>query len=127
MIFYQGWVWIFSGTTHFDGMCSYTNLQYAQQFVVYEFTCDLCDADYVGYTHRHLFQCIDKHKHSAIGKHLCNVHNQTNKDLHDQFIILKKCRGKPDCLIYEVLFIKEKKPKLDSQSDYIKAKQFTCL
>ena len=37
----------------------------------------LCDADYVGYTHRHLFQRVDKHKHSAIGKHLRDVHNQT--------------------------------------------------
>ena len=36
-----------------------------QQCVVYLFSCDLCDADYVGYTARHL-----EHKNSAIGKHL---------------------------------------------------------
>ena len=30
-----------------------------QQCIVYKFKCDLCDADYVGYTRRHLFQRID--------------------------------------------------------------------
>ena len=93
-----------------------------QQCVVYEFKCDLCDADYVGYTRRHLFQRIVEHKHSAIGKHLRDSHNQENKDLTEQFTILKKCRGKFECLIYEMLFIQEKKPKLNTQSDSIKAK-----
>ena len=85
-----------------------------QQCVVYEFRCDLCDADYVGYTRRHLFQRIEEHKHSAIGKHLRDAHNQMNKDLQKQ-----------ECLIYEMLFIKDKKPKLNTQSDSIKAKIFT--
>ena len=96
-----------------------------QQCVVYEFKCDLCDADYVGYTRRHLFQRIVEHKHSAIGKHLRDSHNQENKDLTEQFTILKKCRGKFECLIYEMLFIQEKKPKLNTQSDSIKAKLFS--
>ena len=42
----------------------------SQHCVVYKFSCDLCDTDYVGYTSRHLFQRIAGHKHSAIGKHL---------------------------------------------------------
>ena len=75
-----------------------------QQCVVYEFKCDLCDADYVGYTGRHLFQRIEEHKHSAIGKHLRDAHNQRNKDLQEQFTILRKCRGKLECLIYKMLF-----------------------
>lgn len=95
-----------------------------EQCVVYEYKCDLCDADYVGYTCRHLFQRINEHKHSVIGKHLRDVHNLRNKDLRDQFTILKKCRGKLDCLIYEMLFIKNKKPTLNIQSDSIKAKLF---
>ena len=41
-----------------------------QQCVVYHFKCDLCDADYVGYTCRHLYQRIEEHKGSAIGKHV---------------------------------------------------------
>ena len=39
----------------------------SQQCVVHKFACDLCDADYVGYTTRHLHQRIAKHKYSAIG------------------------------------------------------------
>ena len=51
-----------------------------------------------------LFQRIEEHKHSAIGKHLRDAHNQ-NKDPREQFIVLKKCRGRFECLIYEMLFI----------------------
>ena len=40
------------------------------QCVVYKFQCDLCDADYVGYTARHLHQRINEHKYPAIGRHL---------------------------------------------------------
>ena len=76
-----------------------------QQCVVYKFKCDLCDADYVGYSYRHLFQCIEEHKHYATGKHLRDAHNQRNKDLQEQFTIFKKCRGKFECLIYKMLFM----------------------
>jgi hypothetical protein len=41
-----------------------------KQCVVYLFKCSLCDADYVGYTTRHLHQRIAEHKFLAIGKHL---------------------------------------------------------
>ena len=40
------------------------------------------------------------------------------------WLLLKKCNGKLDCLIYEMLFIKEKKPSLNTQSDSILAKLF---
>ncbi|KAL9956556.1 hypothetical protein ACROYT_G038047 [Oculina patagonica] len=49
-----------------------------QQCVVYNYQCDLCDADYVGYTSRHLHQRIDEHRFSAIGKHLKNDHGLNN-------------------------------------------------
>ncbi|XP_068680541.1 uncharacterized protein [Montipora foliosa] len=93
--------------------------------VVYKFKCDVCDADYVGYACRHLFQRIEEHTHSAIGNHLRDAHNQKNKDLQEQFTILKKCRGKFECLVYEMLFIQEKKPQLNTQSDSINAKLFS--
>ena len=40
-----------------------------QQCVVYGFQCDLCDADYVGYTRGHLHNRVKGHKQqsSAIG------------------------------------------------------------
>ena len=66
----------------------------------------------------------NNHKHSVIGKHLRNVHNLRNKDLRDQFTILKKYRRKLDCLIYEMLFIKNKKPTFNTRSDSIKGKLF---
>ena len=61
-----------------------------QQCVVYNFVCDLCDADYVDYTSRHLHQRIDEHRFSAIGKHLKNDH-QVDRigDLTSNFTILK--------------------------------------
>ena len=49
-----------------------------------------------------------------------------NKDLQEQFTILKKCCGKFECLIYNMLFIQEKKPELNTQSDSIKAKLFSA-
>ena len=46
-----------------------------QQYVVYEFKCDLCDASYIGSTCRHLHQRVEEHKHSVIGKHFLEKHN----------------------------------------------------
>ena len=77
------------------------------QCVVYKFQCDLCDTDYVGYTTRHLHQHIGEHKHSATGRRL-EDHGLSKSDLKDkQFSVLRKCRSKFDCLIFEMLFIKE--------------------
>ena len=39
-----------------------------QQGVVYNYKCDLCDAEYVGFTSQHLHQLLDKHRFCAIGK-----------------------------------------------------------
>ena len=95
-----------------------------QQCVVYHFKCDLCDADYVGYTCRHLYQRIDEHKGSVIGKHVRDQHGGDPSDIPRRFKILRKCQSKFDCLIYEMLFIKELKPTLNTQSDSIRAKLF---
>ena len=39
-----------------------------QKCVLYTLLCDLCGADYDGYTARHLHQRIVEHKNSAFGK-----------------------------------------------------------
>ena len=107
------------------GMCEPKPPMISQQCVVYNYKCDLCDAEYVGYTSRHLHQRIDEHRYSAIGKHLKNDHSlETIGDLTKNFSVLKKCNGKLDCLIYEMLFIKKKRPRLNTQSDSIRAKLF---
>ena len=46
-------------------------------------------------------------------------------DKLSQFSILRKCRTKFDCLIFEILFIKELKPGLNTQKDSVRAKLFT--
>ena len=95
-----------------------------QQCVVYHFQCNLCDAGYVGYTCRHLHQRIEEHKGTAIGNHLKDQHNMSPNDIARNFKILRKCQNKLDCLIFEMLFIKELKPTLNKQCDSIRAKLF---
>ena len=95
-----------------------------KQCVVYHFSCDLCDADYVGYTARHLHQRIPEHKNSAIGRHFLEAHGNNNLLKEDQFTVLRKCQSKFDCLVFEMLFIKNLKPNLNTQTDSIRAKLF---
>ena len=97
-----------------------------KQCVVYLFQCDSCDANYVGYTARHLHQRINEHWHSAIGKHLCTHHGANkNQSIDHLFKVLKKCSSKFDCLVNEMLFIRDINPTLNTQSDSIRAKLFT--
>ena len=95
-----------------------------QQCVVYEFQCNSSDSNYIGYTSRHLHLRIEEHKYSVIGKHLKVKHNQRPTNRHEQFTILKKCHGKSECLIYEMLLIRKKRPTLNTQNDSIPAKLF---
>ena len=97
-----------------------------QQCVVYGFQCDLCDAGYVGYTRGHLHNGVKGHEQqsSAIAKHYKKIHRTMPQDLLKRFKVLKKCRDKFDCLVYEMLFIRVLKPNLNVQSDYIRAKVF---
>ena len=95
-----------------------------QQNVVYYFKCGLCDADYVGFTSRHLHQRVEEHKRSTLGNHMKDEHGKDPDTITSNFKILKKCQSKLDCLIFEMLFIRDLKPKLNKQSDSIRAKLF---
>ena len=95
-----------------------------QQNVVYHYKCGLCDTDYVGFTCRHLHQRVEEHKRSTIGYHVKDKHGGDPDSIGSNFEILK-CRNKLDCLIFEMLFIRKLKPKLNKQSDSIRAKLFT--
>ena len=89
------------------------------QCMVYKFQCDLCNTDYVRRTTQHLHQRVGEHKHSAIGRNL-EDHGLSKTDMKDkQFSVLRKCRSKFDCLIFEMLFVKELKPGLNTQKDSI--------
>ena len=68
-----------------------------QQCAVYHFVCDMCDADYVGYSARHLFQRVAEHKISAIGNHFHEAHGRRDLLNESLFKILRKCQAKFDC------------------------------
>ena len=95
------------------------------QCVVYLFECDLCDANYVGFTARQLHQRLSEHRYSAIGKHLEAQHGNNRTKIGHLFKVLRKCNSKFDCLLYEMLYIKDIKPSLNTQADSIRAKLFT--
>ena len=71
--------------------------------------------EFVYYTLLH-HQRIEEHKHSVVGKHFRDVHDLTPNNLIKNFKVTKKCRGKLECLIYEMLWIKNKRPKLNTQA-----------
>ena len=64
-----------------------------KQCVVCHFSCDLCDADYVGYTAQHLHQRIAEHKNSAISRHFLEAHGNNNLLKENQFTVLRKVPG----------------------------------
>ena len=74
----------------------------------------------------HLHQRIDEHHYSASGKHLKNDEGlKTIGDLTSNFFVFENRNGKLNFLIYEMLFIKDKKPiAKNTKSDSIRAKLF---
>ena len=86
----------------------------------------MCDASYVGYTLRNLHQRVSEQKNisSSIGKHYKDKHSTVPKDLEKQFSVLKKCNDKFDCLVHEMLLIRELTSSLQVQSDSIRGKLF---
>ena len=54
-------------------------------------------------------------------------HNLGTDDISNCFKVLRKCRGKFDCLIFEMLYIRKIKPSRDVQSDSLRAKLFDVL
>ena len=92
-----------------------------QQRVVYQFKCSFCDENCIDFTMRHLHERCEEHKFdsSSIKKH-----HDCLPDINQHFTVLRKCKTKHDCLIYEMLCIRELSPSLNVQSDSIKAKLF---
>ena len=75
---------------------------------------------------RRLHQRIEELKgaSSSISQHFRVEHSSAPKDLEKNFSILKKCKSKFDCLVFEMFFIYELRPCLHVQSDSIRAKVF---
>ena len=66
------------------------------------------------------FVCRELMGNLAARKHWLDI----NLDLHSCFKVLKKCQNKFDCLVNEMLLIKQLRPCLNVQSDSIRAKVF---
>ena len=49
---------------------------------------------------------IAEHKNSAIGRHFFEGQGNINLLKENQFTVLRKCQSKFDCLVFEMLFIK---------------------
>ena len=95
---------------------------------MYQFKCNLCDTEsYVGYTHGHLYARVDGHKStlSSVRKHYDNDHaGAVPEDLLSCFKFLKEGMNKFDCLVDEMLYIKQLTPILNLQTDSVRAKVF---
>ena len=67
----------------------------------------------VGYTRGHLHNRVKGHKQqsSAIAKHYKNMHGTMPQGLLKRLQVLKKCKNKFDCLVYENAFYKSFKAK----------------
>ena len=67
---------------------------------------------------------IVEHKNSAIGRHFLEAYGNDSLLKENLFTVLRKCQSKFDCLVFEMLFIKNLKPNLNTQTDSIRAKVF---
>ena len=96
-----------------------------QQYVMYQFKCNLCDTgSYVGYTRGHL-HAGHKSTSSSVHKHYDNDHaGAVREDLLSCFKVIKKCMNKFHCLVNEMLYIKQLTPSFNVQTDSIRAKVF---
>ena len=52
------------------------------------------------------------------------MHRGSPDDFNNMFSVFRKCQGKFDCLIFDMLLISDLKFSLNTQSDLIKAKLF---
>ena len=59
-----------------------------------------------------------------IGQHMIE-HGENTAKVDGFFQILKKCRSKFECLLFEMLFIKDIRPSMNKQSGSIRAKLCT--
>ena len=81
-----------------------------QRCVVYQFECNLCDTgSYIGYS-----GWPYKSTSSSVCKHYNNDHvGAVPEDVLSCFKVLKKCMDKFDCLVNEMLYIKQLTPSLN--------------
>ena len=78
----------------------------------------------VGYACHQLHQRVGEEKHSVVGKPFFEKHDVKRVNLGENFKIIKKCRRKVECLIFQMLIIRHIRPTFNTQADSIRAKIF---
>ncbi len=63
---------------------------------------------------------LDEHKGSVIEQHMKESYGEEAATIESSFTVLKKCRGKFEGLLFEMLFIRDIIPSLNKQSDSIR-------
>ena len=88
----------------------------SQHCFVYKFAYDMCSCR-LCWLHSPTPSSVNtssEHKYSAIGKHFLEAHGDKNRLNDGQFRVHKKCHGKFDCLIYDMLLIPQVKKKQET-------------
>ena len=96
-----------------------------QECMANSFTCNLCNADFVDYTARHLHQCIIEHKNWVIGKYILEERGSLCHSNENQLHILRRCRAKCECPVHEMVFTKERRACVEAlrkRTDSIRAR-----
>ena len=81
-----------------------------QQCLVYKFECsDLCDAGYI--CRLHISPLNTKAEvHPSASTFVLNILQHLLKEFSNNFSILKKCKSKFDCLVFEMFFTNKLRP-----------------
>ena len=97
-----------------------------QQNIVYFIKCDICVMQIIWalQANTYIKVCREEHKRSVIRNHVREQHGNEPCEIVKNFRVLRKCTNKFDYLIFEMFLIRELKPKLNKQSDSIRAKLF---
>ena len=75
-------------------------------------------ADYRSFVLLHTLKC------RLVSNHVREQHGNEPCEIAKNFRVPRKCSSKFDCLIFEMFFIRDLKPKLNKQSDSNRAKLF---
>ena len=79
--------------------------------------------NYRNYTCGHLHEHLEGHKQKK--SPICEHYGKIREPLIKQFSVLAKCSSKFDCLVKEMILIKNFTPSLNEQSDSLQVSVFT--
>ena len=102
------------------------NLSCNDRFVVYKFTCNLCNEMYIGQTNRPFFKRFNEHKRDMVNKnkrnalyeHAIKVHSFNDMTIsHFDVDVIDKNQNAVDCRLTEARLIKTLKPTINRKNE----------